>query len=120
MSRELAGGPFTGLAPEARERAGITDGLVRLREWVGEKGLTLLEGASRATEVPALPKGGVKGLLGFADLIQRFSARASQLQVGTLLEELVEELDLLRLLREEGPEALRGILENLASGVNSR
>ena len=66
--------------------------------------MTLLEGASRAQEVPGLPKAGAKGLLDFALLIQRFSARASQVNVGVLLEELVEELELLRILRDEGPD----------------
>ena len=51
-----------------------------------------------------MTKAGAKGLLEFAQLIQRFSGRASQVSVGVLLEDLVEELDLLRILREEGPD----------------
>ncbi|NNM06728.1 MAG: UvrD-helicase domain-containing protein [Gemmatimonadetes bacterium] len=78
--------------------------VARLRDWAREAGVTLLEGASRASEIPTLPKTGAKGLTEFADLIQRYSARASQAEVGVVLEELVEELDLLRLLREEGPD----------------
>ena len=42
--------------------------------------------------------------LEFSQLIQRHSARASQVRVGTVLEELVEELQLLESLREEGPD----------------
>ncbi len=103
VSNPRDGGAFDRVVGYPRRGVGSTT-LARLRDWSGGKGLTLLEGASRATEIPDLPKSGAKGLLEFADLIQRFSARASQVSVGTLLEELVEELELLRLLREEGPE----------------
>jgi DNA helicase-2/ATP-dependent DNA helicase PcrA len=103
ISNPRDGGAFDRVVGYPRRGVGSTT-VGRLRHWVREKGLTLLEGASRASEVPSLPKSGAAGLLDFTDLIQKFSARASQVQVGTLLEELVEELDLLRLLREEGPE----------------
>ncbi|MGD2121319.1 MAG: UvrD-helicase domain-containing protein [Gemmatimonadota bacterium] len=103
ISNPRDGGAFDRIVGYPRRGVGSTT-VARLREWTTEKGFTLLEGASRASEIPNLPKGGTKGLLDFADLIQRFSARASRVQVGTLLEELVEELELLRLLREEGPE----------------
>ncbi len=76
----------------------------RLRSWAGDAELTLLEAAARADEAPGVPKGGVRGLREFTKLIQRFSARAAQVNVGILLEELVEELDLLALLRDEGPD----------------
>jgi DNA helicase II / ATP-dependent DNA helicase PcrA len=58
----------------------------------------------RADEVPDLPKGAAKALAGFGALIRDFSIRATQVSVGTLLEELVEELDFLTQLRAEGPE----------------
>jgi DNA helicase-2/ATP-dependent DNA helicase PcrA len=103
ISNPRDGGAFDRVVGYPRRGVGSTT-VARLRDWVKEKGLTLLEGASRAPEIAILPKSGAKGLLEFADLIQRYSARASQVQVGTLLEELVEELDLLRLLREEGPD----------------
>jgi DNA helicase-2/ATP-dependent DNA helicase PcrA len=103
ISNPRDGGAFDRIVGYPRRGVGSTT-VARLRGWAQEKGLTLLEGASRASEIASLPKSGAKGLLDFSDLIQRYSARASQVQVGTLLEELVEELDLLRLLREEGPE----------------
>ncbi len=103
ISNPRDGGAFDRVVGYPRRGVGSTS-VARLREWAQEAGNTLLEGASMAGDIPTLPKGGVKGLLGFADLIQRFSARASQVKVGTILEELVEELDLLRLLREEGPD----------------
>ncbi len=78
--------------------------LSRLRGWARAEGLTLLEAAARAPEVSGLPKVGVRGLVQFAELVQRFSARASQVKVGVLLDELVEELGLLEALEEEGPD----------------
>jgi DNA helicase-2/ATP-dependent DNA helicase PcrA len=69
-----------------------------------ESGLPLLEAAASATELPGLPTGGARNLESFAELIRRFSARAAQLRVGDLLEELVDELDLFMSLRDEGPE----------------
>ncbi len=76
----------------------------RLVSWAIEEGVPLLEAAQRADEVSELHAGGVKGIQRFAELIQRFSARAANLSVGPLMEELVEELDFLTHLRDEGPE----------------
>jgi len=103
ISNPRDGGAFDRVVGYPRRGVGSTT-VARLREWAQGAGLTLLEGASRASEIPGAPKAGAQGLLGFADLIQRYSARASQLQVGVLMEELVEELDLLTLLRDEGPD----------------
>jgi len=86
-------------------RRGVGDATrKRLGEWAGEHGLTLLEASARADEAPGLPTGGVKGLHRFAELIQDFSVRAATHSVGPLLEELVEELDFITHLRDEGPE----------------
>ncbi len=76
----------------------------RLGNWAAAQGLGLLEAAMRAEEVPDLHAGGVKGIRRFAELIQRFSTRAASVSVGPLVEELVEELDFLAHLRDEGPE----------------
>jgi DNA helicase-2/ATP-dependent DNA helicase PcrA len=97
------GGAFTRVVNYPRRGVGPVS-LSRLREWANVRGLTLLEAAGRAHEVGNLPGAAAKSLSGFADLIQRYSVRASQVRVGVLLEELVEELELLELLREEGPE----------------
>lgn len=77
--------------------------LEKLRNWSELEGISLLEAAGRANEVPESPKVGVRGLARFSDLIQDFSARALHLAVGPLIEELVGELDLLALLIDEGP-----------------
>jgi len=93
----------------------------RLSEWAGATGLTLLEAAARADEVPDVPAGGARGLRQFAVLIQKYSLRATQARVGELLEELVEELDLGRHLMNEGPEGedrARNVAELIAGAVD--
>ncbi len=76
----------------------------RLMEVVRGQGLPLMEAAASATTLPGLPAAGARSLEAFADVIQRFSARAAQTRVGELLEDLVDELDLFMKLRDEGPE----------------
>jgi DNA helicase-2/ATP-dependent DNA helicase PcrA len=75
-----------------------------LRAWAREQELPLLEAALRAEEVEGISAVARRGLVRFATLVQRYSARAAQIPVGDLIDELVEELDLLMHLREEGPE----------------
>jgi DNA helicase-2/ATP-dependent DNA helicase PcrA len=76
----------------------------RFRAAVRESDMGALEAAATATSMSGLPSAGARALEGFAGLMQRFSARAAQLRVGELLEELVEELGLFSALRDEGPE----------------
>ncbi len=76
----------------------------RLARWAGEQGLTLLEAAARVDDAPDVPRGAARGLQAFAALIQSYGVRATQVRVGALLEELVEELDLIRSLLDEGPD----------------
>ena len=86
-------------------RRGVGDTSVeRLEAFKAQQGLPLLEAAARADQATDIPGGGARGLRAFAALIQRFSARASVTRIGQLIEELVEELDLVRALRDEGPE----------------
>jgi DNA helicase-2/ATP-dependent DNA helicase PcrA len=86
-------------------RRGIGDTtLDRLAAFAAAEGISLLEAAQRSDQAPDIPAAGARGLQAFADLIQRFSARAATASVGTVIEELVEELDLLVALRDEGPE----------------
>lgn len=103
-----------------RRGVGLTtqEHLVR---WASEQGLTLLEAAQRADEITALRAAGARGLMRFAELIQRFSVRASQTRVGELLEELVEDLDLVRHLYDEGPDGedrARNVAELIAGAVD--
>jgi ATP-dependent DNA helicase UvrD/PcrA len=103
-----------------RRGVGLTT-LEHLRRWADERGLSLLEAAVRADEIAEVRAGGARGLKHFAALIQRFSARASRARVGDLLEELVEDLDLIRHLHEEGPEGEdrgRNVVELIAGAVD--
>jgi DNA helicase-2/ATP-dependent DNA helicase PcrA len=85
-------------------RRGIGEKSVELlMEFAKREGLGLLDAALRAPEA-SVPAGAAKGLASFAELISKYSARAVTTRVGTLLEELVEELNLIALLHEEGPE----------------
>ncbi len=93
----------------------------RLARWAHEQGVTLLEAAVRAEEALEVPKGGRRGFLRFADLIQRYSLKASQTRVGELLDELVEELDLVRHLNDEGPDGedrARNVAELIAGALD--
>ncbi len=103
ISNPRDGGAFDRVVGYPRRGVGSTS-VARLREWARQSGLTLLEAAAGAFDIPTLPKAGANGLTAFADLIQRYSIRAAQVKVGVLLEELVDELDLLTLLRDEGPD----------------
>ncbi len=103
ISNPRDGGAFQRVVNYPRRGIGATS-IARLRAWAAEEGATLLEAAARAGEIPSLPRRAGTSLLAFSELIQRFSARAAQLPVGGLLEELLEELKLLDKLREEGPD----------------
>ncbi len=78
--------------------------LERLVPFAREKGIGLLEAASVATTAPDVPTAGGRALEAFAEFVSTWSARASQVRVGVLLEELVEALDLYQALEDEGPE----------------
>ncbi len=93
----------------------------RLAVWARSEGIPLLEAAARAEEADDMHKGGARGLKKFAALIQRFSARATQIGVGELLEELVEELDLVGHLHDEGPDGedrARNVAELIAGALD--
>ncbi|MCG6957875.1 MAG: UvrD-helicase domain-containing protein [Gemmatimonadetes bacterium] len=93
----------------------------RLVRWAADSGISLLEAASRAEEATDIPRGATRGLQAFAVLVQRYSVRATQVGVGELLEELIEELGLVRELTEEGPDGedrARNVAELVAGAVD--
>lgn len=87
--------PPRGVGPKALET---------LRGWVRQWGASPLEGAAQASRIPGMPSTAARGLEAFAQLLHRYRARSEEVGVGVLLEELVEELGLLRRLAEEGPD----------------
>ena len=103
-----------------RRGVGLTtqEHLVR---WGAEQGLTLLEAAARADEIPDVKAAGASGLMRFAGFIQRFSLRATHATIGELLEELVEDLDLVRHLYDEGSDGedrARNVSELIAGALD--
>ncbi len=103
-------------------RRGIGDSSQgKLAEWAAAEGLTLLEAARRAEENAALPRAAARSLVRFSELIQRSSAMAAQVSVGKLLDELVERLGLLQVLRDEGPEGedrVENVMELIAGALD--
>ncbi|MSR22902.1 MAG: ATP-dependent DNA helicase PcrA [Gemmatimonadetes bacterium] len=91
----------------------------RLKAWCGEMEVSLLAGAARTGEISGLSAGAARGLGRFTALVQDFAERAKRLPVGPLIEELVERLDLLSLLRAEGPDGEErvGNVEELIAGA---
>ncbi len=103
ISNPLDAGAFDRIVNYPRRGIGSTT-QERLATWAEAQGVGLLEAASRAPEAPDLPQAGARSLERFAILIQRYSALASQMRVGELLEALVEELEISRHLEDEGPD----------------
>jgi ATP-dependent DNA helicase UvrD/PcrA len=92
-----------------------------LMRWAEAEGLTLLEAAARAGEISEIRAAGARGLMRFAEVIQRFSLRATQARIGDLLEELIEDLDLVQHLYDEGPDGedrARNLAELVAGAVD--
>jgi len=120
ISNPRDAGAFERVANYPRRGVGLTT-QEHLARWGEERGLSLLEAAERADEVQEIRAAGAKGLMRFADLIRRYSVRATQASVGEILEELVEELDLARHLYDEGPEGedrARNVTELIAGAVD--
>ena len=78
--------------------------LNRLAGFAEALGIGLLEAAGRAVEIPGLPGPARGGLAHLHDLVRRHAVMAAAEDVGTVLESLVRELDLMHQLRSEGPE----------------
>ena len=103
-----------------RRGIGLTS-MEHLRRWAAAQGLTLLEAAERAEEVMEIRAAATHSLVRFAELVREFSIRAAQVSVGELLEELVDRLDLVRHLQDEGPEGedrARNVAELIAGAVD--
>jgi DNA helicase-2/ATP-dependent DNA helicase PcrA len=113
-------GAFERVVNYPRRAIGLTS-LEHLRRWAAEQGVSLLDAAARSDEILDLRAAGSQGLRSFADLIQRYSVRAISASIGELLEELVEELDLVRNLQEEGPDGedrARNVAELIAGAID--
>jgi DNA helicase-2/ATP-dependent DNA helicase PcrA len=103
-----------------RRGIGLTT-LEGLRRWAGAQGIGLLEAAERADEISEIRAAAGQSLRRFAELVREFGIRAGRVSVGQLLEELIERLDLIRHLQDEGPEGedrARNVAELIAGAVD--
>ena len=92
-----------------------------LTRWAVDQRVTMLEAAGRADEVPGIRAAGVRGLKQFADLMHRLSVRATQVTIGEMLEGLVEDIDLIKHLNNEGPDGedrVRNVIELIAGTLD--
>ena len=92
-----------------------------LTRWAVDQRVTMLEAAGRADEVPGIRTAGVRGLKQFADLMHRLSERATQVTIGEMLEGLVEDIDLIKHLNNEGPDGedrVRNVTELIAGTLD--
>ena len=92
-----------------------------LTRWAVDQGVTMLEAAGRADEVPGIRTAGVRGLKQFADLMRRLSVRATQETIGEMLEGLVEDINLIKHLNNEGPDGedrVRNVIELIAGTLD--
>ena len=92
-----------------------------LTRWAVDQGVTMLEAAGRAEEVPGIRTAGVRGLKQFADLMRRLSLRATQATIGEMLEGLVEDTSLIKHLNNEGPDGedrVRNVIELIAGTLD--
>ena len=95
--------------------------LEHLTRWAMDQGITMLEAAGRAEEVPGIRTAGVRGLKQFADLMRRLSLRATQATIGEMLEGLVEDISLIKHLNDEGPDGedrVRNVIELIAGTLD--
>ena len=77
--------------------------LERLARLAEEGNLALLEAAVRTGPGSGISPSGARGLRDFTALVSRYSQRAREVRVGPLIRQLVDRLDLVALLRSEGP-----------------
>jgi DNA helicase-2/ATP-dependent DNA helicase PcrA len=92
-----------------------------LTRWAVDQDVTMLEAAGRADEVPGIRTAGVRGLKQFADLMRRLSVRATQATIGEMLEGLVEDINLIKHLNNEGPDGedrVRNVIELIAGTLD--
>src|SRR5690606_24240453 len=102
-------------------RRGIGDTTkAHLYAWAAEQGISPLEAAARAGEIPALRGAAADALRGFAALIAKYAGLALHMTTGEVLENLIDEIRLVDALESEGPEGEERIenVRELVAGAN--
>jgi DNA helicase-2/ATP-dependent DNA helicase PcrA len=77
-----------------------------LLAWAAERGMNPLEAAARAEECMHLRGNAIASLKEFAGIIRDFAELARHLEVGELVDRLLDEVGILEALKEEGPEGV--------------
>ncbi|MEZ6067333.1 MAG: 3'-5' exonuclease [Planctomycetaceae bacterium] len=90
----------------------------RLTRWADTEGLTCLEAAARAKEVPRLSKKAVVAFQRFGSLIESLSL-ADTGSVAALLEKIIDKTYFLRSLGGSDPEKEQAKIENVGELVNA-
>ena len=86
-------------------KRGIGDtSLAKLMSWAAAEGISPLEAAARARNVPELTAGAANALVAFADTIGRYRALSLHVGVGELIDRLLEDTGFILALQDEGPE----------------
>ncbi|HUH11648.1 MAG TPA: 3'-5' exonuclease, partial [Longimicrobiales bacterium] len=103
ISNPLDAGAFDRIVNYPRRGIGdVSKG--HLLEWAAERSVGVLQATLEARDLSALTPGAARSLEAFGGLIERFRGLARHEGVGTLLETLLREVDILEELRKEGPE----------------
>jgi DNA helicase II / ATP-dependent DNA helicase PcrA len=102
-------------------RRGIGDtSRARLLEWAARQGMSPLEAAARAGDCDELRGAAATSFVAFAGMIQRYTALASHIGVGELLEKLIAEVGIIDALRDEGPDGIERVenVNELVAGAH--
>ncbi len=103
-------------------RRGIgTTSLGRLYAWALDRNIPALEGAERAGEVPDMPASARRNLERFAAMMRNFAEISRDVQVGEVVQAVIEEIGFLEHLRSEGPEGedrIENVKELIAAALD--
>lgn len=91
----------------------------RLTDFAGKEGISLLQAAARADEIPSLATRSRKPLKAFSDLMQVFVEDAEQGHIAKLLERLIAEIDYLKLWTDENEEVDQDRHANIYELINA-
>lgn len=93
--------------------------VARLAQFAAKEGVSLLQAAALADDVPNLPTRSRKPLKAFADLMELLAEDASEGHIAKLLERLIAEIDYLKLWTDENEEVDQDRHANVFELVNA-
>jgi len=120
ISNPLDLAAFDRIVNVPRRGIGATS-LGRMYAWSLDRGIPPLEAAERAGEVPDMPSSARRSLERFAAMVRRFSELAEGVQVGEVVQAVIEETGFIEYLRSEGPEGedrIENVKELIAAALD--